>query len=281
MKNKNLLISFSGGRTSAYMAYMIKNSKFFKDYNILTVFSNTGKEKEETLKFVDDCDKAFKLNIVWIEAVISQTPRIGSKYKVVNFETADRTGKPFEGIIQKFGVPSKSFKNCSRDLKIIPIHKYAFDYFGTKKYLTAIGFRADERHRMGTNVHHIYPLIEAGISETDIRNWWEKQSFDLKLKDYQGNCDLCFLKSMRKKLTVLKEDASIADWWLDMEAKHGTEKAPFFDMRGGGVSVSALLQKSKEEFATQKDKHQSTKDQALLFPGLDLDKEFDCLCKFQ
>jgi len=44
MKDKNILISFSGGRTSAYMAKMILGNTFFKDYNKLVVFANTGKE---------------------------------------------------------------------------------------------------------------------------------------------------------------------------------------------------------------------------------------------
>lgn len=53
-KNKNLLISFSGGRTSAFMSLFIK--EYYKDYNKLFVFANTGKEKEETLTFVDECE---------------------------------------------------------------------------------------------------------------------------------------------------------------------------------------------------------------------------------
>ena len=59
---RNILISFSGGRTSAFMA------KFCKEYycndNLLFCFANTGKEREETLDFVHQCDKQFDLNVL-------------------------------------------------------------------------------------------------------------------------------------------------------------------------------------------------------------------------
>ena len=52
------LISFSGGRTSAYMLKKIidaYNGKLPKD--IIVCFANTGKELEETLEFVHECEK--------------------------------------------------------------------------------------------------------------------------------------------------------------------------------------------------------------------------------
>ena len=67
MKEK-LRISFSGGRTSAYMTkWMIENLK--DKYEMIVCFANTGKEREETLEFVDKCDKKFGFNVVWIESI--------------------------------------------------------------------------------------------------------------------------------------------------------------------------------------------------------------------
>ena len=43
--------------------------KFKDSHEIVTTFANTGDEQEETLEFVDMCDKEFGLDVVWLEAV--------------------------------------------------------------------------------------------------------------------------------------------------------------------------------------------------------------------
>ena len=115
MKEK-LLISFSGGRTSAYMTWWLLNYK--RDlYEMLVVFANTGKEREETLEFVRDCDNYFGFNTVWIEAVTNPKNTYGVTAKVVNFESADRKGTPFEEVIKKHGLPNQHMPHCSRQMK--------------------------------------------------------------------------------------------------------------------------------------------------------------------
>ena len=71
MKNNRtkLLVSFSGGETSAYMSkWLIENKS--DHYEMVFVFANTGEEAEETLQFVDQCDKTWDLNMVWVEALV-------------------------------------------------------------------------------------------------------------------------------------------------------------------------------------------------------------------
>ena len=51
---ENLLVSFSGGETSAFMAQWLNNH--YEEYgykNIVFVFANTGLENEQTLEFVE------------------------------------------------------------------------------------------------------------------------------------------------------------------------------------------------------------------------------------
>jgi|TARA_R110000851_G_C12930818_1_gene551286 hypothetical protein len=273
----NILISFSGGRTSAYMAKLVLENVFFKDYNKVVVFANTGKELEKTLEFVDKCDKEFNLNVVWVEADVVHEKGKGTNYKVVDFETASRSGQPFEEVIKKYGLPSKLYRHCTRELKEVPIHKFAKDFFGSNKYLTAIGIRADEKHRVGKDAHKIYPLNEAGISEQNIREWWDKQSFDLQIKDYEGNCDGCFLKSIRKKMTINKEDPKVFEWWAKMENKYNAERQPMFDVYRD-MPITKLIELSKMPFKTAKDKHELRLMQSSLFE-VDMDYEDDCFCK--
>jgi hypothetical protein len=284
---KNILISFSGGRTSAFMAKMIQLHPIYKDYKKLFIFANTGKEKEETLVFVDKCDKEFNLNLVWVEADVNQEKGKGTNYKVVDFETASRKGEPFEKVIRKYGLPSKVYRHCTRDLKEIPIDKYAKEYFNGEEYLTAIGIRADERHRVGNNPKKIYPLSLSGIDEKIVRDFWDRQDFDLELKDYEGNCDLCFLKSVRKKLTIIKQNPDTAKWWADMEDAYegvtlkenvtfATHRVKFDAHRD--LSIPDLIEMAKQPFVMAHDKHELRKQQGNLF-DMDIDLEFDCFCK--
>ena len=129
---KKLLISFSGGRTSAFMCKLILEHPKYKDVEKLFVFANTGKERNETLRFVDKCDQKFGLNLVWVEADVNHKKGRGTDYKIVNFKTSSRKGEPFKEVIKAYGLPSKYYRHCTRELKEIPIHKYTQSIFGKR-----------------------------------------------------------------------------------------------------------------------------------------------------
>ncbi len=144
---KNLLVSFSGGRTSAYLCHIAKKY-FSKTHNLLFVFANTGKEKEETLEFVKQCDLHFNLNLYYIEAQFLEEFGKRNWFKIKDFDTLSRNGEPFEAFIKKEGVPNSKNSGCSTRLKSRPIHKFVKYYIGWKEYETAIGIRFDEKHRI-------------------------------------------------------------------------------------------------------------------------------------
>ena len=217
---KLLVCTFSGGRTSAFMGQFLNTYDKYKDYDKVFLFANTGKEKEETLKFIDQCDKQWNLNVVWLEAKINKEKGKGTDYKIVNFKTASRNGEPFEEMLKVYPMPNPFVSNCTRELKQTPMNKY-IKSLGYDKVITAIGIRFDERHRKSIKAKEqgfVYPLCdEIKVDNKFIRNWWDKQCFDLQLKDYEGNCDLCFKKSLRKRLTIIKEKPESAQWWSDIE----------------------------------------------------------------
>ena len=275
-KDKLLVCTFSGGRTSAFMGQFIKNYSKYDDFDKIFVFANTGKEREETLKFINQCDKEWNLKVVWLEADVIHEKGIGTNYKIVDFETASRNGEPFEEMLKKYPIPTNFASNCTRELKLAPINKYVKS-LGYKEVYTAMGIRWDERHRMSNTAdtqNIIYPLInDIKVDSKFIRSWWDEQSFDLQLKDYEGNCDLCFKKSTRKRLTIIKENPNIAEWWQRMEETYGNEELPRFDLRSN-LSIEQLVKMAQQTFNKVEDLHELSKNQCSLF-----DFETDCFCK--
>ena len=62
------VISFSGGRTSGLMLYRILEAYGFKlPDGIKVIFCNTGKERAETLDFVERCSQEWGVDITWLE----------------------------------------------------------------------------------------------------------------------------------------------------------------------------------------------------------------------
>lgn len=272
MKAK-LLVSFSGGQTSAYMTKWCIDNLSDK-YDIVVVFANTGKEREQTLQFVNECDNRWNFNTVWVEAVVHPQKGRGTTFKVVSFETASRKGEPFEAVIKKYGIPNTSFPHCTRELKTVPIHKY-IKHLGWKKYYTAIGIRKDEIDRVDPNYKKrkfVYPFILSTMKPSDkidVNTFWLMQNFRLELKGYEGNCDLCHKKSDRKILTILLEHPDSANWWDEMQQKYG--KGQYYFYRGNR-SIIELMKQSQHPFKKARDDSRDTMKfkQEFLFDDLDL-----------
>ena len=111
-------ISFSGGRTSAYLLWRVLESNNGLPEEAVVCFANTGKEDEATLQFVKDCQDNWGVPITWLEYQIEDPG-----YKVVTFETASRNGEPFEGLIKK-----KYAIFCAEYLPSLPDYKNESDF---------------------------------------------------------------------------------------------------------------------------------------------------------
>jgi|688.fasta_scaffold517814_1 hypothetical protein len=265
---KNLLVSFSGGETSAFMSQWLNNHyKEFGYENIVFVFANTGLENEETLDFSKKCDNNFGLNLHWIEAFVHQGERKGTGYVTTSFEDAKRNGEPFEEIIKKYGIPNKSFPHCTRELKQRPITAFAKDFFSGEKYHTAIGIRKDEIDRMNSKhkeMGFIYPLINSKMipsTKPMINFYWNSMPFRLELKGYQGNCRTCWKKSDKKLYQIANESPDAFDFMHDMELKYPRVGSEFTKDDScidrvffrGNRSAKQLLEQSKNWTGEVKD----------------------------
>lgn len=222
---KKLLVSFSGGETSAFMAIWLWLHKR-DEYDMIFVFANTGLENEETLQFIHKFALHFGIPIIWIEAIVYHNERKSNGFKIVDFQTASRNGEPFEEIIKKHGIPNKAMPHCTRELKLAPIRAYA-KCIGFEDCYTAIGIRIDEIDRMNSKWKEkrlVYPLIETSMqpmTKPKINFWWAQQPFRLELKGYQGNCVTCWKKSDHKLYTIAKENERHFLFMHKMEARYG------------------------------------------------------------
>lgn len=256
MKKENLLISFSGGRTSAYMTHLIIN-KWADKYNIVTVFANTGKEDEKTLEFVQECSVKFGIDIVWVEASrLDENGKPLSKkgwktgHKVVTFETASRNGEPFEEAIALLGMPSTNAPWCSDQLKRLPIESYlrSIDFHD---YYKAIGVRCDEVDRVDPEWRKkkiIYPLVsDFPTLKIQVLAWWSSHLFNLDIHPDLGNCDGCWKKGRKTLLRIADHSPGVFDWWQRMTDKYGyydprkTDLEPPFNFYRGNHSPKDIF----------------------------------------
>ena len=248
-----LFCSFSGGRTSGYMAYWIKQN-LSDTFDIRYIFANTGQEHEKTLEFVNRCDQEWGLNVVWIEPVVHYNEKKSSTHKIVDYHTATRDGSLFENMAKKYGIPSMPTPFCTRELKVNPMKSYVRSLdWKAGSYVTAIGLRSDEMDRVNENFEKEllwYPLISLGVTKEKVRSWWASMPFDLDLPEHLGNCTWCWKKSLRKHLTLAKDYPELFEVPKMLEEKYrfvgptGQERFLF----RGNRNTQDILELSKMPF---------------------------------
>jgi len=234
------LISFSGGRTSAFMLWNILQAHggVLPD-DIYVTFANTGKEAPETLDFVHEIEQKWDVKIYWLELYFGEERPV-YRTKIVDYETASRNGEPFEALLDRRKyLPNPVTRFCTSELKIKVMSRFMRKLQGYKNWYNVIGLRYDEPRRVASALKqyeawtNITPMNDAKHTVEDVSEFWRKQNFDLKLtnangKTPAGNCDLCFLKGMDTTISILKERPEMADWWIKQEQKFGEHEGATF-----------------------------------------------------
>jgi 3'-phosphoadenosine 5'-phosphosulfate sulfotransferase (PAPS reductase)/FAD synthetase len=180
------LISFSGGRTSGYMLKQILDAHggTLPD-DVHVCFANTGKEREEALRFVHECESRWGVQIIWLEwrSRLKRSP-LAERFEIVGFNSAAREGEPFKALIaSKKAVPNAVHRWCTEHLKNAGFLPTSWRRRATSTGLTSLGCVADELRRaakkevqnenrsvsLGTSV---MPMVKAHITKADIRRFW-------------------------------------------------------------------------------------------------------------
>lgn len=242
------VISFSGGRTSAYMLWRILQAHggVLPD-DVVVCFANTGREMPATLDFVRDCGAAWNVPVVWLE--FTWTPG-GPGFAVVNHNSASRDGEPLAALFRsKSMLPNPVARFCTIEGKIRTQKRYLRS-LGWEHWTSAVGLRADEMSRVARALdrertkkdrwHNVCPLAEAGITQSDVFAFWRAQPFDLRLAGpWEGNCDGCFLKSRASISRMLQDHPERMAWWSTQERQ-----------LHHGAGTGATFRADREDYAT-------------------------------
>jgi len=263
------LISFSGGRTSAYMLRMILDAHggTLPD-DVHVCFANTGKELPETLRFVHECESRWGVKINWLEYRGGRDKVEAIDFETVGFNSASRGGEPFDRLLAvKTALPNWQARWCTSHLKVLVMFAFMRSIgFEPKSYDEYTGLRADEpwrvlkmRSRNVDDGHRcISPLASAGVTQADVLAFWlgptrrlgsgMPQGFDLGLEPGQGNCDLCFMKGARLRASLIRANPDLARWWIEKETGDR-----FFDRRTRYRTLLWDVERQPELFVNDSD----------------------------
>lgn len=262
------LISFSGGRTSAFMLRKILDAyDGALPENIHVAFANTGRERPETLDFVQECSERWNVRIHWLE----YDPDEDHNTRFVSHNSASRNGEPFVAVMKSRSgmLPNPVTRFCTIEMKIRRFYMLMHRIYGHARWNSVVGLRADEPKRVEKQQarneqkkdrwHTLMPLAAAGVTKRDVKAFWDAQPFDLRLLNVggvtpDGNCDLCFLKSESSILSAMRRRPDLAQWWIDRESD-AMDREVFTEIRNESArrfrmdrpSYAALLDKSQRQ----------------------------------
>lgn len=253
------LVSFSGGRTSGFMLRRILDAGIDDDVHVC--FANTGKERKETLDFVREVSSRWGVPIVWLErddGLLFESHDPGDestrpRYRVVSYETAARTGAPFRHLIlERKYMPNPVTRFCTTELKIRVMKQWMLDQ-GYEHWSNIVGLRADEpgrvanmREKDGKERWTVeMPLAEAGVRLADVDAFWRAQPFQLALRPWEGNCDVCYLKGHKKRERIIRDQPDLAPWWVESETLIHDSNGKTVPFRSSGPSYATLVELAK------------------------------------
>jgi hypothetical protein len=222
---------------------------------VLVVFANTGKEREETLRFVHECGTRWAVKVHWIEW--RDTPE---GFEEVGYNSASRLGEPFAALIAKKGMPPNwQARFCTQVLKVKAMASFLKSKGFEAGYAEIIGLRDDEGMRVFKMLERnerdgrrcVAPLAKAHRHLRDVTEFWREQPFDLDLEPSGGNCDLCFLKGRGLRKRLIRQSPASARWWIDQEES----VKGWFDRRDSYAGLLQEIARSPELFEEVAEEH--------------------------
>lgn len=237
------VVSFSGGRTSAYLVHLMEQKRKVDGLDVSYIFMDTGAEHQKTYEFVRNVSKHFGVEITCLRVDVNPELGKGNSYKVVSIDDICQDLQPWKDMIKKYGVPYYGGAFCTDRMKLGPFTKYCNDNFGKSGYTTLLGIRFDEPNRilgkdlyvmLGKAMHVSYYdciCIYECIKNYGYRSvgWWlygcdRKVSIEIfklarKLEKKIDSTNITYLA----ELSDFEKD-DVLDWWSEQEFDLGIDE---------------------------------------------------------
>lgn len=141
----NHVVSFSGGRTSAYLVHLMEKRRKAGE-NIHYVFMDTGAEHPATYQFIRDVVNHWGINLTCLRVDVNPVLGKGNGYKVIGIDDIGPDLQPWIDITEKYGTPYFGGAFCTRTMKIEVCNHYCRDNFD--EHVSWLGMRIDEPARI-------------------------------------------------------------------------------------------------------------------------------------
>lgn len=203
MKN---IVSLSGGRTSAYLAHIMKE----KDPETEFIFMDTGAEHPKTYEFIRNIVKHWNIKLTCLRVIPNPEMNKPSTYEILSIDRIGPDLEPWKRMLKKYGHPYVSGAFCTDRMKTVPFIKYCDEHFGRGNYTTWLGMRIDEPKRTSPKPGIRYLAEISDFEKQDVIDWWRDQPFDLEIQEHLGNCVFCIKKSIQKVALAAKDEPELA-----------------------------------------------------------------------
>lgn len=209
------VVSFSGGRTSAYLVHLMEQKRVSENLNVKYVFMDTGAEHPKTYEFIRNVVRQWNIDLVCLRLVVD--PKLGNanSYRVMNVDEICADLQPWVDACGKYGTPYVHGAFCTRTMKLEPFERYCKENY-PDGYHSWLGIRADEPRRLKPRDGVSYLADISDFDKQDILDWWREQPFDLDIPEHLGNCVFCIKKGINKIALAARDEPEMVAQFRDV-----------------------------------------------------------------
>lgn len=241
------VVSFSGGRTSAYLVKL--RIELYISLGILTkyIFMDTGAEHPETYAFIRRLVAEWGIDLICLRLKVNPILGQANSYEVISIDEIGKDLQPWIDMLKKYGTPyNPGGAFCTDRMKLVPYTKYCDEHFGKKNYTTWLGMRDDEPTRIKPKEGFDYLATLSDFDKDDVLEWWSEQPFDLNLPEHLGNCVFCIKKGVTKVALAAKDEPLMYDQFAQILESPDTRvveqrKSPSLEMYRGRTSLRQVV----------------------------------------
>ena len=195
-KDAKYIVSYGGGiNSTALIVFLVKN-KFPLDH---VVFADTGDEMPGTYEYLEVMRKYLSRRDIPFEIVMNRK----------KISLSDKC-------LQREVIPSQVWRWCTRDFKVLPIHKF---YRKLQSHIYQyMGIDYGEVHRMKPArvdyVTNLYPLIDYKINREECINLIKKARLPIPVK---SGCYFCPYNNMERWAEIYEKHPDLYKYSMKIE----------------------------------------------------------------